>query len=200
MKSLVAALLLAAALPASGGTLPSRFDVRGVAVGSVLNVRADATIGSPVISTLPADAEGVEVVSVDPSGRWGRVNAGEGSGWVSLHYLTEQPGVWPAGALPGGLRCFGTEPFWSLAPDGTSARFETPEGTAEHPLGVLDLGIPSNPRRALVLGDNAGTATITPQACSDGMSDRAFGLEILLVLDEGGTPRLLSGCCSVAAR
>lgn len=188
-------------LAALAGPLPSRFDVTGGAGGDALNVRAEPTTAAPVVATLAADARGVEVVARDASGRWGQVNAGEGSGWVALRYLREEPDVWQVGTVPAGLRCFGTEPFWSLLPDGATARIERPEGSASFALDTLDLGVAADPRRALLLRSEAATATatITPEACSDGMSDRLFGLGVLVVLEEAGTPRLLSGCCSIAA-
>lgn len=213
-RGLVALALLVLTLPATAGgaadLLPSRFDVSGVAASDTLNVRAEPTTSAPVIATLAPDTRGVEVVATDPSGRWGRVNAGEASGWVALRYLREEPDVWTQGALPAGFQCFGTEPFWSLvpasppsaAPGATTARIETPEGSESFAQTTLDLGHPGNPRRALVLRSETktATATITPQLCSDGMSDQLFGLEALVVVDDGAGPRLLSGCCSVAAR
>lgn len=200
---IAAVVFMALALPATAaGILPSRFDVSGVAGGDALNVRAEPTTSAPVIATLAPDARGIEVVATDPSGRWGRVNAGEASGWASLHYLREEPDVWKEGALPAGLRCFGTEPFWSLVPEGATARMESPEASASFELITLDLGHPSNQRRGLVLRNQTATATatITPQVCSDGMSDRLFGLEALVVMQGEGGPRLVTGCCSVAGR
>lgn len=196
----VAALALVLAPAATAGTLPSRFDVTGVSGGDVLNVRADPTTAAPVIATLTADARGIEAVALDPSGRWARVNAGEGSGWVALRFLREEPEVWRPGALPASLRCFGTEPFWSLVPDGATARIDRPEGSDSFALATLDLGLPADPRRVLLLRSEAATATatITPEACSDGMSDRQFGLAVLMVLEGADAPRLLSGCCSIA--
>lgn len=197
----IAALLLAMPVAAMGQSLPSRFDVSGVAAGDGLNVRAAPTTAAPVIATLPSDAEGIEVVAKDPTGAWGAVNAGEGAGWVALRFMREEPGVWRTGGLPENLRCFGTEPFWSLIPEGSSARLETPEASTTFALTALDLGGRGDPRRALLLSGKGAeaTATITPEACSDGMSDRRFGLETLVVLTEGGSPRLLSGCCTVGA-
>lgn len=202
MRGRVALLLLALPGAALGQGLPSRFDVSGVSAGDGLNVRAAPTTAAPVIGTLAADARGVEVVAKDPTGAWGAVNAGEGAGWVALRFLAEESGVWVPGGLPAGLRCLGTEPFWSLVPEGASARLETPEATTTFAVTALDLGVPGDPRRALLLsGEGASaTATITPQACSDGMSDRRFGLETLVVLTEAGSAsRLLSGCCTLGS-
>ena len=195
----VALFLLLPSL-AAAGSLPSRYDVRGVGPGDVLNIRAEPSAAAPVVGTLAPDARGVEVMAADPSGRWGRVNANEGNGWVSLAYLTEQAAVWQSGKLPDGLHCFGTEPFWSLEPSGEQARFEQPEGSRSYEMTALDLGTDSDPRRALLLrdGETTATAAIVPQVCSDGMSDRVFGLEVLLVVSGQAGRNLFSGCCSIA--
>ena len=64
---------------------------------------------------------------------------------------------------------------------------------------ALDTGIPGDVRRALILAEGKLriTATITPQSCGDGMSDRAFGLAAVVIVEDDG-PRLLTGCCSIA--
>ena len=143
------------------------------------------------------------MVALDATGRWGQVNTGERAGWVAMRYLDAEEGVWQAGSLPAGLACFGTEPFWSLRPGGGQAVFATPDG-GEQTFALsaaLDTGIDGDPRRALAASGAGGrlTATIAPASCSDGMSDRAYGLEIMLILEEPGDPRLFTGCCSIAA-
>ena len=40
------------------------------------------------------------------------------------------------------------------------------------------------------------TLTAIPQLCSDGMSDRLFGMRAHVVI-HGDAPRMLSGCCSI---
>ena len=40
------------------------------------------------------------------------------------------------------------------------------------------------------------TASVVPQICSDGMSDRLYGLRASVILT-GDQPRLLQGCCTV---
>jgi hypothetical protein len=42
------------------------------------------------------------------------------------------------------------------------------------------------------------SATFTPLSCSNGMSDRSYGLEMLGILEAAGRPRVLAGCCSIA--
>jgi uncharacterized membrane protein len=197
----LALLLLASPAWGAEPALPGLFEVSGVAPGDVLNVRAAPDAAAEIIGGLVAGATGIEVVGLDPSGRWGRVNTGERGGWAAMRYLAPGPDVWREGGLPASLRCFGTEPFWSLAPEGGAAVFATPEAPERRLAlaAVLDASVPADPRRALI-AEGEGmrlVATIAPGACSDGMSDRAFGLTAAVVV-EAEAPALLTGCCSVA--
>ena len=48
-------------------------------------------------------------------------------------------------------------------------------------------------------GDGAtATAVVRRQACSDGMSDRAYGLSAEVLIGGAESRVLLSGCCSIA--
>ena len=207
MRGVLVAALVVLAAP-TGATqeyiLPTLFDVAGVGAGDVLNVRAAPGTGAEIIGGLAADARGVEVVGLDASGRWGQVNVGERAGWVAMRFLAHRTDVWVSGALPAGLACFGTEPFWSLRPDGGTVVFAAPgvPETATPLVATLDTGIFRDPRRALVAegADGRMTVTIAPAACSDGMSDRAFGLSAMVVREGGDGSVLLTGCCSISAR
>ena len=204
------ALLLAAGIftgPAAATQeyiLPTLFDVAGVGPGDVLNIRATPSAKAEIIGAIPHDATGIEVVAQDPTGRWAQVNIAGRSGWVALRYLEYQVGVWESGELPEGLRCLGTEPFWALEPEGDRVVFSTPDAPdRELSLeAVLGTGIFRDPRRALIARgpERRLTATIVPTACSDGMSDRAYGLETGIVLEGWEEPRLLVGCCSISPR
>lgn len=197
-----AGLLFVAPFGAAFGApaLPALFSVTGVGAGDKLNVRAAPDPKAEIVGALAPDAAGIEVVGLDPTGDWGRVNVGEGAGWVALRFLAAGPDPWAGGALPEALRCFGTEPFWSLRPEGGTLRYAAPDGEDK----VLDLEAvleaPGAASRALVArGRVAGiTAFITPRECSDGMSDRAFALGVDAVLEGEGEARLLTGCCSIA--
>lgn len=201
-RMIVAALLLASPAAATHEyILPTLFDVQDVAAGDVLNIREAPDAKSAIIGTLAPDATGIEVVGTDRSGQWGQVNAGERAGWVAMRFLTNRTDVWQPGALPAGFTCGGTEPFWSLAPKGADLNWWTPEGETAYPgLRVLDTGVFRSPRRALVAGAGAQvlTATVTPAQCSDGMSDMAFGLEAMVILQGAEGPQLYSGCCRIA--
>jgi uncharacterized membrane protein len=179
--------------------LPTLFDVTDVAADDVLNVRAGPGTGHPVIGMLAPDAERIEVVAHDRTGHWGQVNLGERAGWVSMRYLAYRVDVWEPGELPAALQCFGTEPFWSLRPEDGALVLEAPgEAAVEAPIGaVLDTGVFRDPRRAVVAATDAlrMTATMEATACSDQMSDRAYGLSVMVVREEDGEAGLLTGCC-----
>jgi uncharacterized membrane protein len=177
--------------------------VTGVAGDDVLNIRHGPGTRYPVIGTLAPDARGIEVVAVDATGRWGEVNAGEQSGWVAMRYLAYRTDVWDWGSLPDSLHCLGTEPFWSFRPEAGTIRFSTPEeieGPAYDIEAILDSGVFRDPRRAILArsGEDRLFATITNAACTDGMSDRAYGLTAMVVRDRPEGPALLTGCCRLA--
>lgn len=184
--------------------LPTLFDVSGVAAGDVLNIRETPSGRAAIIGTLAPDAEGIEVVGTDPSGRWGQVNTGERSGWVSMRFLNYRTDVWEEGAVPTGMVCAGTEPFWSFRIEGGSLIWQDPEQKISMSgVQIRDRGFFRDPRRGLFVEDdhNIIAATITPAQCSDGMSDMAFGLETTVLMQSRSEPvRMYSGCCSIARR
>ncbi|OBY26421.1 SH3 domain-containing protein [Leisingera sp. JC1] len=197
------------ALPAAAQQFPALHSVTGVASDDVLNIRSAPSASSEIIGTLAPDQTGVEVVQTDSSGKWGLVNSGEQSGWAALRYLDrvfssnwhEQPEQ--------ALDCFGTEPFWSLTLD-EAAIFSTPDspGTpvtllAREPAagrsgksGFLTASQSSSETSAPEAISLSGT--LTAEHCSDGMSDRTYGISIdLLRLRSTGQLDVLTGCCSL---
>lgn len=198
LRGLVVAVALAA--PVAAQDLPALHRVTGVAANDVLNVRAQPNAQAPIIGDFGPQAQGVEVTALSPDGRWARVNAGEGAGWSAARFLTPQgdPG-WQTGLVP--LSCYGTEPFWNLALflPGSQAEF-TGLDTGGFNL-VTDAGaLPSTPfPRTLAVpfsGARQGMAVIRSATCSDGMSDRLFGLEVQVYWR--GQVTGLSGCCSLS--
>lgn len=177
--------------------LPTLFDVARVAPDDVLNIRADASASAPIIGSLAPDATHIEVV--EERRNWARVNTGEGSGWVSSRYLDYRVDIWEEGRLPKGFQCFGTEPFWGVVPQGDTVVLSSPDSPEDaRPVqAVLSTGVFRDPTRAVVA--DGLTLTATPQQCSDGMSDRMFGLRATVVI-QGDSPRMLSGCCSIQPR
>jgi len=196
LRTIFALFLMATpALATPEYTLPTLFDVARVAPNDVLNIRAEPNANSEIIGTLPYNDKNIEVV--EETRGWARVNKGESTGWVSSRYLDYRTDVWTDGALPQGWKCYGTEPFWTASVKDGSVNFSTPDaGTTVHPIkAVLSTGAFRDPTRAVVA--EGMTISSTPQMCSDGMSDRSFGLRAQLIM-QGNSPRLLSGCCSIA--
>ena len=185
------------------GFLPNLFDVTVVETWDTLNVRESPHGQAKVIATLPATATGIELIGRDASGKWGKINSGEQSGWVALRFLKQQAGVWQQDAVPQSQNCSGTEPFWSLKAAKSGLVYAEPD-QPDRALAlrkVMDRGIPGEPTRGLIAGDDKGrvTAFMRPEQCSDGMSDRSFALAVAVILDGAEMPsRMLTGCCSIA--
>lgn len=196
----VLALTLSLASPAAAQTmLPTLYDVTGVKADDVLNIRAMPDASSSILSELPPDATGVEVIEMRAG--WARVNTFERSGWVNMRYLRERPDVWKPGEIPATLNCLGTEPFWTLRQVGTNIVYETPE--LSRPLQrrvVVDNPARREPARSIIAGDAQGrlTVVLTPAQCTDGMSDRFFGLSATLLFEGAGqATRMENGCCRI---
>lgn len=194
------ALALALAGPAAAqSVLPTLYDVTGVRADDVLNIRAMPDASSSILSELPPDAKGVEVV--DTRAGWARVNTFERSGWVNMRYLRERAEVWQPGAIPATLNCLGTEPFWSLRQVGANIVYETPQ--LSRPMqrrAVVDNPHQRSPARSLVAADDKGRLTVVlhPGQCSDGMSDRVFGLSATLLFEGAGqASEMRNGCCRI---
>ena len=174
---------------------PALHDVTGVASDDVLNLRAAPSAEASIIGELAHDRRDVEIISTDDSGRWGQVNVGEGTGWAALRYLEPQPqGDY---VLTRNLTCFGTEPFWNLSiVQGATASLSTPDGDGPAmSVGLLQRAAGRLDRFSLH-GDGL-VAAIRRQACDDGMTDRAYGLDVDLIHGTPDGPQHLTGCCSL---
>lgn len=208
LRPLILAATLLCAAPAFAtpeALMPGIADVVGVAANDILNIRAEPNAQAQIRGTLKPDAKGIEITGFDASGKWAQVSMGETSGWASGKFLRLRGDTWKADALPATLGCFGTEPFWSLRRTSDGMEFSTPDGAPRklELRKVMDRGLPEDATRALIAGDAQGrlTAIIQPQICSDGMSDRKFGLSATVIMDGGNSAsRMLTGCCSIAAR
>ena len=206
------ALALAAA-PAMATTdgWPALYDVVGVAADDVLNIRSTPGTSGEIVGTLAHDATSIEVVRPSEDLMWGLVNTGEGNGWISLNFAVPQPGQWD-GSLPAMRQCFGTEPFWTLSYDPPRIALTTPEGGTREGL-ISGIHGSQNHRNAFAFtgaffpteaGNRDIHLSVRRADCSDGMSDRAFGLTVDMLVtrpDAGGDDSgvgLFSGCCSIA--
>ena len=203
-KATCVGLLIALACPAAAvaDSLPSLFAVSGVAADDVLNIRAEPNGGAAILGTLAPGARDVEVVAYDDTGQWAQVNTAEASGWAAQRFLAYQDAIWTPQTLPPTLRCLGTEPFWSFAPQGNAIVFSTPDDPST-PLAakaILSTYLPGDTRRSIVAQDSSQhlTAVMVPMACSDGMSDRAYGLDVTVILENADGIGMLTGCCSIS--
>ncbi len=201
MKFLSAIMFLALlATTAWSQALPALFDVTNVAEDDVLNIRQEPTTSSSIIGKLSHTDRNIEVVEFDASEEWGRVNTGEMSGWVSLRFLNRRPGQ-VEDELPRPLICIGTEPFWSLQIDeGETAELSRP---GETPVGIqmLEPVTASNRTDRYAIfgqgGDRVYTFIFHRDACSDEMSDRAYGISVDLFLTEDQGVSYVTGCCNL---
>lgn len=154
--------------PADSG-FPALYDVAGVAADDVLNIRAAPAAGAPVIGALAHDARAVELLGLDATGRWARLNIAEGQGWAALRHLRPA-----ARLLPGRGR---GDKFLLDLGGGTVAaitRADCSDGMSGRGYGLaIDLIL--TPAEAAGPADPAGPA------------------------GAAWAPALLSGCCSVAA-
>ncbi|AGT07343.1 COG3650 family protein [Paracoccus aminophilus] len=208
LRSLSLALALFAAVPAfaaPAAVLPGLADVADVAANDVLNVRAKPDAKSEIVTTLAPNAKGVEVLGFDPTGKWAKVSISESTGWASGRFLRLRKDLWPADGVPASLICSGTEPFWSLRRTPAGMEFSSPDSPVQRLelRKVMARGIDGDATRGLIAGNSEGrvTAVIQPEICSDGMSDRSFGLSATLILDGSAkSAQMLSGCCSVVPR
>lgn len=200
---LIAVLLLSLGMFSSAAAaqdFPALYRVTGVSIDDVLNIRTEPNASAPIIGGFAPNERGIEVIGLAPNGRWGLVNRGEQAGWSSMRYLTREHGdSWRDGQMT--LSCFGTEPFWHMpiflpthraefhTPD--SGGFELVTATGALPTTAFPptLAIPFS-------GTREGMAVVRTAVCSDGMSDRLFGLEAQ-VYWRGDTAGL-SGCCTLA--
>lgn len=177
---------------------PQLYNVDNVAPDDRLNMRAAPDASSDVIGALAPDAQNIEVVGRSDDGRWGRVNSADRAGWVNLRFLEATDAM----DAPGDYICFGTEPFWAFTDRVPSGyKFQVPDADALL-FSPTQEGMSQNRTdRYFISGAGPETtfgAVLRADHCSDGMSDRAYGISIDLGLfgDAGAT--FVSGCCSVA--
>lgn len=205
MRFLLAAFmcLLPLAASAQNHPLPALYSVTNVAPDDVLNIRELPQASAEIVGSFTPDQAGIEVVALSNDSKWGQVNVDERAGWVSLRYLARDPGQgW--GHMPWPLDCYGTEPFWGLFTDGENELVlqHMDEHTSRF-LITMTTGVTGRSDRFWIRGeDGHGEAllTVRRQECYDGMSDRAYGLELDVLIDHTDGPYALSGCCSITPR
>lgn len=202
----LAAFCLAALWPSLclAQVFPALYDVTSVASDDVLNIRNSADAAAEITGTLPPDAKGVEVLGLSPDGKWAIVNGEQASGYVALRFLVASSAPdWLTLQQP--LHCHGTEPFWGLAidPIGKAAQISLPDvPTKLFNMQTIWPGTPISNVAALaaIAPDVQLTAVMRGAACSDGMSDTAFGISATLFMRDakGENPVTYVGCCTIS--
>ncbi|WP_203293536.1 COG3650 family protein [Maricaulis parjimensis] len=197
----ILAVALMLALVPAGKLLaqPTLYRVVNVDAHDTLVIRATPSTTSAIIGTLQPTASAVEVLEVRHG--WGRILQDEGSGWVSLAYLSEMPRPGVAGMdAPAGLQCSGTEPFWGLSirPDGSAIYHDMMTLGEERVVTITDARTARSRFEPFIYyftGEIEGMALIRPGRCSDGMSDRDYGWQAVVDARDGEGARLMEGCC-----
>jgi uncharacterized membrane protein len=192
-------LALCAASGALAQDFPATYQVTGVAADDVLNIRAEPSGDAATVGEIGPYGFNIEVLGLSDDGKWGMVPLPEGSGWVSMRFLQATPAADPW-LIPRPLSCSGTEPFWTLGLYPKGAEWVTPEGRSD--LTVTEESVASRGYRlrAEEGPTRAYHLTVTRAQCSDGMSDRRFGLAASLFIESPDGNELLSGCCTLDHR
>lgn len=158
--------------------------------------------GGAVIESLPQGAGPIETTGIDETGTWLRVGLAERDGWVARDALVPRAVTRIAGsAVPGGLVCSGTEPFWSATLEADGATLREPGSGAERwALSGLTVaeGRSGTPALATLTQDGASAMLLIRETpCSDGMSDRIHAWQADLMRQTGGDAPLAlrTGCC-----
>lgn len=192
-------LLFALLLPAAAAAqdFPVLFRVVNVPAGDVLNIRAEANARASIVGHFDRTQVDIEVVGLSEDRNWGLVRTDEGVGWSAMRYLqAERTDTWRDGQQT--LTCMGTEPFWTFhiyLPTTAASYDSLADGSV-----ALTTDAPALPRTAgpytLAVpfsGARTGMVVIRNGVCSDGMSDRLYGLEGQVYWR--GQAQGLTGCC-----
>lgn len=176
--------------------LPALYDVALPAQFEFLNVRAGPGTGFAAVGQLQPGQSDIEAVERSADREWLRILWGETSAWVFAPYMARHAtDGYPVARQ---LMCGGTEPFWSLDLEQEAhVTFSVLDGdTVSSSAGRFR---PANGRtdRFILDGTDFIAAIVRRTSCSDGMSDRVYGLDIDVLVTRGGTD-LYSGCCRIA--
>lgn len=179
---------------------PALHDVTGVAANDVLNIRAEPNAGADLRGALAPTATDIEVVALSEDGKWARIGDGEANGWVALRFLDRHDGQ-DGLLLSQALTCSGTEPFWTVDLPGTGRMTFEDMGLAPASGAIAPATSVNRVDKAgfiaRLTGDLLVTGVLTRDLCSDGMSDRVYGLTLDMVVNSPGGDALFSGCCSL---
>lgn len=183
---------------------PAWVRVDGVAEDDRLNVRAEPDASSAIVDTLFPEQGPLEIVATrqsDGGSQWGLIAAGEGSGWINLDFTAPIDLVTVEDSpVPMGTVCHGTEPFWSLGLAGNEAVFSNFEVENQTYTINESESAMSRPYPWMFGLEHGGVALVTPEQCSDGMSDMPYAWSVLLVIHDETGHALYEGCCRLEIR
>lgn len=193
-----------AAIHAQGISFPQYFEVSGIASNDSLNVRSGPTIRHRVVGNLKPDSGTLEILEISDDNKWGRILWADSNGWVSADYLREvSPTKLKNTMVPVGLHCSGTEPYWDFAinsqADVTFKELFTDsiENSIIESVAESDNNL-NFPTALLASSDKVKlTVMLNTRQCNDGLTERAYGWEIDILVTHDAKQRLLSGCCSM---
>jgi uncharacterized membrane protein len=201
MLRALALVVVASSAHAQPNDYPALYDVAGIAADDVLQIRSTPDAGADSMGSLAADATGIEVVSLSDDGMWAELSRDEAVGWVAVKFLQRQDdGAWFGLHVP--LYCLGTEPFWriNIDPAAKMGTYNALDGV-DRPLGIGTMWSHGTPWATTVgvrFDDQNAMAILRGEACSDGMSERAYGISIDLFVTEADAGNIIwSGCCSI---
>ena len=213
LKHALAPIAVLAALVSSAGSAvaqgaPEYFTVGPLPAGDTLTVRSKPAASSAALGALHEGDGMIEAISVIRNGttKWAEFIYGEGVGYVAVRFLTpaELPRI-AGSALPVGLRCAGTEPFWSLdLSSETTASWSDPAAATDEAVEAEITQVLKAQARggwpaqlSLSAGEKwSGELTVDAARCSDGMSDREYGWRAILSYSENpDQSTLVEGCC-----
>jgi uncharacterized membrane protein len=201
-------VLLASSYMVSPASAQFLYTVTGVAQNDTLKIRlgipeSDNLRQTRIVGEIPPEASGITGTGVsyrtDGGGLWREIRYNGVTGWVNAAFIArDRSGDWE----PAALDCFGTEPFWTLKIDGTQSTLERLDRETTT-LERLSMNRAVNRRDIWEMtwqpsnAANAATTVVMERdACSDGMSDFTYDLELLILgLQDGAGP--LAGCCAM---
>jgi uncharacterized membrane protein len=142
-----------------------------------------------------------------PGAIWREIRLGNVIGWVNGKYLKAEISQQDGDQLPEKLLCSGTEPFWGLRISKSSSNYDGLIGDADQWLEGEKLDLlarnpfanRSTPSWAVTLKRTSASQYITilisktDTYCSDGMSDRDYPYQAILL--SGNVPVPMQGCC-----
>ncbi len=223
IRALITALiLLASPILAESHSWPALYDLTGVAADEVLNIRAAPDPSAEIIGTLAPDATQIEVIKANDQRSWGLVNTAERSGWVALRFMERRTGDWFGSVDPNtGMslattqltRCFGTEPFWLMNFNGRIVELsgtEAPDAKGNVISRTNAANRADRFTQFMIFAHRPSKTlfdlitVVRPELCSDGMSDRTYGIGIDFwgMGEFENDPRIVNyfvtGCCSIA--